>query len=207
MLDYLAMADDTAAVLRSHGVTRGVFAGLSMGSGIIQALAVRHPDLVAGGVLGALGRIDRTVLAESGELPPAVRATLVEGRLPTDDEVRETAAFVFSARTRRERPELIEASYERLRQHDWASAASRGFTADGLSSVDPALIAAPMVVLVGAEDRAVPLQHVRDLAAALPDAELFVLEDVGHAVLTEAVDAMAAAVDLAVAKTDHDALS
>jgi homoserine O-acetyltransferase len=42
--------------------------------------------------------------------------------------------------------------------------------------VDPAKIAAPALVLAAASDRLVPPEQSRDLAAALPDAELHILD-------------------------------
>lgn len=186
-LSLLQMADDTAAVLRSLGVGSAVFVGISMGSGVLQVLALQHPELVDAALYGCSGRIDDDPAdLDESTLPPAVRASLFEDRIPTEDEIRESAGIGFGSRTRREHPELIDAAFESLLRHDWAAAAGRGMSTDGLRDMDPRRMPAPAVVLVGEEDRFVPVTEARELASALPDAELIVVSETGHALLIEA---------------------
>ncbi|GAF47537.1 alpha/beta fold hydrolase [Rhodococcus wratislaviensis] len=194
-LDYLEMADDTAAILRARGVESAIFVGFSMGAGVLQALAVRRPRLVDAALYGGMARIDGGPSSlDPSTLPPAVRASLIENRVPSDAEIRDSAGFAFGARTRREHPDLIEAVYERLRSHDWAAAAQRGLSASGLGDIDPRRMHAPAVVLIGEEDRCVPLASARELASALPDAELIVVPEAGHALMFEALPQVLAAV-------------
>jgi len=47
------LADDAATIIRASGVGRAVAVGYSMGGAVAQSLWRRHPDLVAGLVLGA----------------------------------------------------------------------------------------------------------------------------------------------------------
>ena len=47
------LADDTAAIVRALDIDRAVVVGYSMGGAVAQATWRRHPDLVAGLVLGA----------------------------------------------------------------------------------------------------------------------------------------------------------
>ncbi len=49
----------------------------------------------------------------------------------------------------------------------------------------PVLEKLPVTILVGSADLMTPVEHARTLAAALPDAEVQVLPDVGHMVTTE----------------------
>jgi pimeloyl-ACP methyl ester carboxylesterase len=58
-----------------------------------------------------------------------------------------------------------------------------------------ASMSVPSVVLVGTHDRVTPEPVARDLAAALPTAELRVLPGVGHALPLEAPDALIEAIE------------
>jgi len=186
-LNYLHMANDTAAVLRTCGVGSAVFVGVSMGAAVLQAVAVRYPEIVDAALYGCMARIDGGpgTLDES-TLPPVVRASLFENRAPTEEEIRESAEFSFGSRTRREHPELIDAAFQILRQHDWAGAARRGLATTGLEDMDPRRMRAPSAVIVGEEDRCVPLASAQELASALPNAEFIVVPETGHALLIEA---------------------
>ena len=188
-LNFLQMADDTFDVLRSLDVDSAVFVGISMGSGVLQVIATQHPELVDAALYCCADRVDGDPGArDERTLPPVVRATLLEGRIPTEGEIRESAGFGFGSRTRREHPELIEAAFESLRQHDWAAAAGRGMSMEGLDGMDPRRMPAPAVVLVGEEDKFVPAAAARELASALPNADLIVVPETGHALLIEAED-------------------
>src|SRR5262249_40335864 len=49
----------------------------------------------------------------------------------------------------------------------------------------PVLRAVPTLVLVGADDKLTPAEHSRQIADALPEAELVVREDCGHMIMLE----------------------
>jgi pimeloyl-ACP methyl ester carboxylesterase len=68
---------------------------------------------------------------------------------------------------------------------------------DGRADLLPSLgrIAVPALVVVGAEDRALPPARSRRLAAALPSARLVEVPGAGHLSVLEAPAAVCAAID------------
>ncbi len=172
--------------LDAAGVERATVVGHSFGGAVAAQLAVEHPDRVSGLVLVApaanvasLYAIDRAlavpVLGELGSLlvvgapalvlraPPARRA--IAARLQLDEDHLRSAGRSFG------RP-----------------AALRAFTVEQRSIVRelPALEArlpaldVPTTVIIGARDLIVPVHSARELAAAMPGAELIVLPRAGH---------------------------
>jgi pimeloyl-ACP methyl ester carboxylesterase len=173
-----SMAADLLAVLDDAGIDRAVLVGNSVGGMIAVETALVAPDRVLGMVIVSSG----THLAPS--VPPEVRQAYTE---------RFEAAFEYmlrgstSARTKRERPEVcaLLADLYRVRE---------SFTPDVFLACmgDPngvfhwdvtdrlEHIRAPVLVLTGQEDPAIPPEAPRLLAARIPGAQLKVVPDVGH---------------------------
>ncbi len=61
------------------------------------------------------------------------------------------------------------------------------------SRPDLAAIQVPTLVLVGEEDRLIPLEHSREIASLIPDAEMIVLPDCGHSSTLEEPDLVSSA--------------
>ena len=185
------LADDAAALLAHLGVARAHVVGSSMGGMIAQELALAYPALVDRLVLyGTFARPRRAIMdpwltfvAQMAErLDPAAVAL---GWLPWPYP----PAFLAD-------PERVEAA---LAWQDPYPAPAHGIAAqteavrrhDALDRLPR--IAAPTLVLVGAEDVVTPVYYARELAEGIPGARLQVLERGGHEALWEYPDAGAAA--------------
>jgi len=183
-----------------------VLVGHSMGGMTIMALAHAHPELFGDRVVGValigsspglFGEIRVGVpalLANAGRraapfvgLPLRTRPTLFERprRLGTDlaflmtrrggfgGESVPPSLVDFTERMIAETPvDVIAEFFDTFADHDKLQA---------LHVLDPVEV----LVLVGSEDRVTPVEHSRQIAAALPRAQLVVLEGAGHMVMLE----------------------
>ena len=184
------LAADALAILGHLGIERAHFAGLSMGGGIVQRIAVEHPERVLSITLMT------TSPAGSGgpELPPMsdeLRAVFAgDGQPePPDWSDREAAiAYLLEA----ERPyagargiddEWLRALLGRV--YDRTVSLPSGdnhFMVDGTEMPRARLgeIAVPALVVHGTADPLFPLAHGEALAREIPGAELLVVDGLGH---------------------------
>ena len=90
-------------------------------------------------------------------------------------------------------PELVDAYYERIRI-EGVSRAFRGLTrptSEPRELPDLARLDLPVLMVWGAADELTVLEEAREVAEVLPDAELVVLDGVGHIPLEESPDELA----------------
>jgi 3-oxoadipate enol-lactonase len=182
------MADDAVAVLDCEGLGRAHIYGISLGGMIAQEIALRHPDRLERLVLGA-------TTAGGTHATAADEATLAffhrRGQMPAEEAVWASVPYNYSARTRAEHGDRIAADIaQRLRfpvePEPYAAqlAAALGHdTYDRLPS-----IAAPTLVVHGAEDVMVPPANGKLLADRIPEAELLELGGAAHLYPTDAPD-------------------
>jgi 3-oxoadipate enol-lactonase len=168
------LAHRVLAVLDERGIARVSACGLSLGGAVAMELALLAPQ-----------RVDRLVLACTAagwnaperwrERAAAVRAHGVEA---VADMV---VGIWFAPRTRTEHPELVQRARAMM-----TSAAADGYAGccDALEVWAPgdalARIAAPTLVIAGAEDLATPPDRAEEIARRIPGARLAVLEGAGH---------------------------
>lgn len=188
------LADDAAALLDRLGVGRAHVFGLSLGGMIGQELALARPDLV-----------DRLVLLGTYARPrPAVHgpwfAAWVEARERGMDPVHLSLLLApwFMTPAFMSQHDRVEAALARLRSnpypapaHGIAAQAAACMAHDTLDRL--AGIAAPTLVLVGAEDVVAPVSCSRELVERIPGARLQVVERGGHVPHWEYPEAVAAA--------------
>jgi 3-oxoadipate enol-lactonase len=174
---------DALALLDHLGLERAAFVGLSIGGMVGQWLAANAPE-----------RITRLVLL------------CTTAHFPSPDPWRERAATVRRAGTvgvvadavvARWLTEPFAAAHPRLVAGFKAMMSGQppdGYAAccDALATLDErdALrrIRAPTLVVGGAQDAAIPIEHQRALAAAIPGARLEVLDPGAHVVSAERAD-------------------
>lgn len=178
------MADDVDAVLRDAGVDAAFIVGISMGGMVAQHVALRHPRRVrglvllattAGFLMGALP--EAKALGRLLTLPlggPRAGTNLVRLLLPESKWERAKEIFRDWPKAMREDPTEPRTFAAHL------FAASTHLVAPRLSR-----IACPAVVVAGSHDMLIPLKNAQVLAARIPQAELEVIEDTGHAVFAE----------------------
>jgi pimeloyl-ACP methyl ester carboxylesterase len=169
--------------------------GVSMGGGIAQWLTLQRPDLVASLTLmstSAVGGVD-------ADLPgPAPRLSTTFDTPPPDPDWADgdsyaawvlagARAFAGSVPLDESRVRAVAAEIH-ARSHDVAAAGNHWLVVGGDDDEEPGdpldvrRITAPTLVVHGSQDPLFPLPHGEALAAAIPDAQLLVLEGVGHEV-------------------------
>jgi pimeloyl-ACP methyl ester carboxylesterase len=216
---------DLAAVLAATTATGPVvLVGHSMGGMSIQALAGAHPDLfgtrvvgvlllatTAGGVFtdGALGVVFGA-LRRCGLLPVALGA--VRSVAPWADRVpwRRRAVGRYAVRhvlfDADDDPAQVRAAQARAEAVPLPVDAAfyAGLLAHDQTAALPALARVPVVVLGGARDRVIPIEHSRRLSAALgPTAELVVVADAGHLLGATHPELVDAALDRLIARVSE----
>jgi pimeloyl-ACP methyl ester carboxylesterase len=179
---------DLMAVIRHLDAGAVHLWGVSLGGGLVQGVAARHPELVASVVLqsttsGGPG-------AAGADLPgptPELAASFAEPPAEPDwDDVDSVvAAELDGLRLYAGTLGLDVARAERIsRQVVARSGPQRSganhFMVDGGDPVDLAAITAPTLVVHGDADPLFPLPHGRHLAASIRGAELLVVPGMGH---------------------------
>ncbi|MGP9820128.1 alpha/beta fold hydrolase [Salinarimonas sp. NSM] len=204
---------DQAALLRAFlaeiGVDRPILVGHSWGALVSLAMALDHPDAVAGAVL------------MSGFYYPQERSGVAAMGLPAVPVLGHALAWTLGPQTMRrlaprlyprlfdphpipprmlaeypfaygERPEQIRAASAEL-------AVMRSAAAELMPRY--AGCAVPLALLHGAEDKALPgALHTQRLAAEIPDARMALLPGLGHMIHYFAQDSIRAAIDETVAR-------
>lgn len=186
-----AFADDLVALLDHLGIERAVVGGMSMGGYVLLNLLERHPGRVA----AALFIVTR---AGADDSAGKARRTLLAAEVDAGHPEVVTGAFadlLFAAETRRARPDLLAAVAGMMTTTSTAGLAG-GLRAlrdrrDYLESLPTFDL--PALVLSADEDRAIPAEHGRQLAAGLPHAVFRLLAGAGHMVNMEQPDAFNAA--------------
>jgi pimeloyl-ACP methyl ester carboxylesterase len=168
------LADDALAVLSAAGEQSAHWFGISLGGMVLQQLALAHPAAVRSVILAAThcGGTD-----DAGSAGPTA--------LPRDHPLARYARLYDSSFIR-EHPEWVEDDARRFGKmplfaiHRQDQAVRNHRTCDRLAE-----ITAPTLVIHGRQDRMVPVERARELAAGLPHAELVVLDPGGHQVHSE----------------------
>ena len=185
-LTFATIADSVARLLDAAGVERAHLVGESFGGMHALHMALRHPD-----------RVGRLVLANTspafgldGTDPDAWRAArlaLLDAGLTPADIAEQVLTSVAGP--------SLDADILAMRVAGFARIPSAGLrvAVECLPSHNLldrlAEIKAPALVVAGELDAETPPSYARALAEGLPDAELVVLEGVGHLAISEAPDA------------------
>jgi 3-oxoadipate enol-lactonase len=175
------MAEDAAALLAHLDIERAHVIGHSLGGMIAQELALAYP-----------GRVDRLVLLGTYARPrPAIHDPWLNNWVQACERGAEPAAVALSLMPWFFTPAFMS-EYDQVEAAlaEWLSdphpAPAHGIAAQAAAcqSHDTlerlTQIAAPTLVLVGAEDIVTPVSCSRELATGIPEACLQVLERGGH---------------------------
>lgn len=174
------MADDTAALMDALGIERAHIVGASMGGMIGQELAINHPGRVNTLVLACsrarssetrkLVAIAQRALWEAGVPPAAIQAI--------QQPWGSTSAILQDERLPLERLQLAAKDPYPIQLHAYLRQLDAAVAHDTLDRLER--IAAPTLVLVGAEDILTPPYESSELARRIPGAEMQVLPRGGH---------------------------
>ena len=172
------MVSDALAVLDHLDIDRAVWAGLSIGGMVALRAALTAPERVAGLIL-----LDTHAGTETTfkKLKYQVMALGVEsfGIRPF---LASVVAQLFGRTTRKTNPSLIAEWKTKISA---VHVPSMRNTLDALGKRDSivsrlAEIRMPSLVVVGAEDGALPPAYSKQIAEGLPEASLLVVPDCGH---------------------------
>ena len=163
--------DDYAAwvlgLLDALGLDRTVLVGHSMGGAIVQTLALGHPGRVAGLVLvGTGGRL---------RVLPRILELFRDG---SPQGAKLVAGLAYSPKT----PPAAVVEADRALQETAGAVTLGDFLACDRFDVMARLsgVAAPTLVVVGADDRLTPPKYAAYLARTIPGARLVEIEAAGH---------------------------
>jgi 3-oxoadipate enol-lactonase len=172
-------ADDLAAILDSLGVEQPlVLCGLSMGGYIALQFVRKYSSRLRGLVL--------CDTRASADVPEVVENRLKIARLVIESGTQPVAEAMlpkaFGPKTYTDRPEVVEAVRSMMIASDpsGVAAASRGMaTRPDMTALLPT-IGVPTLVVVGADDALTPVEEMRRMAEAIPQARFKVVPDAGH---------------------------
>lgn len=174
------MADDTLAVLDAAGIEQAHVMGASLGGMIAQTVAIEHPDrtlsLISVSSTTGDPRLPFGPAMEAMMQPPA---TTVEGRVQQYFNLYATFEGEAFRMTDAEIAARVEADGAagdpNAPARQGAAATASGDRRDRLAGVT-----VPALVIHGSDDPLFPVSHAESTAAALPDAQIEIVEGLGH---------------------------
>jgi len=202
------MADDTAGLLRTLGITKAHVLGISLGGFIAQEVALRHPDLVRSLILVSTSTGSRNAMHKYsqlwngylkmwGFLPGIVeangKASMPSGIEPyygmtKEEKIRYGLMSAFTPEYFNDHPEEIDRIVEKRLENPqptyaWKRQFIAGINFDSSAKVHE--IEAPTLVIAGSKDKFVTPENSRELADRLPDSKFVTMEGTGHLLFIE----------------------
>jgi 3-oxoadipate enol-lactonase len=175
---------DALAVLDAERIQRAAVVGQSLGGMIGLRLALRHADRVS-----ALVTCDSTLAVKHPQLLQLLRDRQVSQRASTIEQRSLGAWFLKHHPDRAALYAQINhfnPSTHTLSGEEWGATLSRLMAPEQLLPLSAlAEVGLPTLFLVGREDPLVPTAVARELAEAIPGAELAVVADAGHSAYFE----------------------
>jgi pimeloyl-ACP methyl ester carboxylesterase len=178
-----AMAKDAVSFIRALGQEKVDLLGFSMGGMIAQLIAANEPQLVRNIILAGTGPAGGAGITNVTRLS---HLDTLRGLLTLQDPKQ----FLFFTRTpagRRAGKEFLARLKERTENRDKAISLRSYFAQlkaihrwGEQAPADLSVIAQPVLVANGENDRMVPTSNSVDLAQRLPNAELVTYPDAGH---------------------------
>lgn len=194
------MADDTAGLLDHLGVAAAHVVGVSMGGMIAQTLAIRHPDRVhtltsimsTTGQPGVGGATEEA-MARLIVRPGTTRDERVASSIETSRVIwGDTPEFPFDEELARWR---AETSVDRAYYPEGTGRQMLAIRSSGDRTEELRKLSVPTLVIHGTNDPLVQPSGGEATAAAVPGAELLLIEGMGHGVARPAIPRIVDAID------------
>ena len=181
--DVLDMAADAIGLLDALGIPQADIVGVSMGGVIAQEIAIRHPE-----------RVRKLVLVTTYTSGDPRGSAIFEGQallrrtLSREDYCRATFWSAYSHQDYRREDGFIEQMIARTAGNDlWQpqDAYERHVRAVTSANTEGRLdkIAAPTLILAGAQDILTPMRFSERLARDIPNNRLAVVQGAGHGMI------------------------
>jgi pimeloyl-ACP methyl ester carboxylesterase len=178
--DLQMYVDDVMALADLLRIDKAVYIGLSMGGGIVQSIALQHPDRVT-----ALG-----LLSTGSDLDDRIRNRLLENADRVEamgmTAIVDQVLSYWAPRSLDERVDDVRRVMEDEMANDpmaWAAAARANAGRDLTAQIDA--IKCPVLYIGGTGDKSTP-RRADTYRRLLADVEVHVLEGVGHLLPLEA---------------------
>jgi pimeloyl-ACP methyl ester carboxylesterase len=175
------MSDDGLALLDALGIERAHVLGSSMGGMIAQTMAIEHPERL----LTLTSMMSTTGEAEFGQSTPAARQALLTPA-PADragfldaaerSTIWRSKKYTDLAAVR----ELAGAGYDRCYYPEGVTRQLAAMIAGGSRAEHLRHVQIPTLVIHGLDDTLIAPSGGERTAALIPDAELMLIEDMGH---------------------------
>lgn len=174
------MADDTATLMDELGIKQAHMVGSSMGTAIIQTLALRYPEKIKKGILiSPFAKLPRTSIMKSETV-----AKLLKANVPLNLVIESVIPWLYSNAFLND-GEKARIKSEEMQNNPYPQS-PEGYLGQltalkSFNISDQAQdIQAEMLLIAGGEDLSTPLYCSEFLHEALPSSTLKVFEHVGH---------------------------
>jgi 3-oxoadipate enol-lactonase len=183
------MASDAVAVLNSARVNTAHIFGFAMGGMTAQEFSLQYPKKVRSLILGATSPGGPRAVHPG----PGTIAILASRDSNPDKFHWALSPFIYAPETPRQRmQEDLDAIHGGIANGQTYSAQLQAITSwEGYSRI--AQINAPTLVIHGQDDRMVPLENAKLIAARIPGAKLLPIPHAGHMFMTDQPEAAQAA--------------
>ena len=177
------MTSDVSGLLDVLGIDAAYIYGISMGGMIAQHLALNYPEKVKGLVLGCT-----MCGGEHSIMPDAEAMALLFDmermqQLTPDERIKETMPFLVSQEFIDNNPDVIQQFVAKVVEyvtpvHGYTRQSEAILGHDTYERLPD--IKVPTLVIAGDADRIIPVENSRILASRIPNAEVVILEGMGH---------------------------
>lgn len=183
------MADDLAGLLDAIGINSAHIWGSSMGGMIAQQFALLYPKRVISLILACTGFGGPHSIITTD--PEIIAALQHPKELPLKESIMQTLRLIMSQEFIDKNPELIQKLMAKMMEHPAPPQGQMRQTQAIMSHETYERlpeIKAPTIVIHGEVDRTLPVENARILASRIPNAELVIMEKMGHGLFWEAED-------------------
>jgi 3-oxoadipate enol-lactonase len=185
------MAGDVAGLLEAIGIDAAHVYGVSMGGMIAQEFALLYPEKVISLVLGCtLSGGSNAIIPDADAMKVLFNMERMQ-RLTPEEATKEVLPFLFTQEFCDKNTKLIDALIAGMTEYvtplqtyvRQGEAIMNHDTYDRLPQLK-----IPTLIIAGNADRLVPVENSKLLASRIPNAELFILENMGHGFNIEAAE-------------------